>query len=191
MRNRVKKLIKTVTVIILMAGIWHVSASGYMLSKAWLSQYLIKEAWQQTLADKLNHKPWSWADTYPIAELRVKRLAMSGYVLEGSSARNLAFSATHLENSGMPGQNKTIVVSGHRDSHFEYLQNLKIGDEIELNTINGLAAYVVNQINVVNSKNSKIRILNKEELLLTTCYPFGALSAGGNLRFVVYATPVS
>jgi len=66
-----------------------------MLSKAWLSQVLIRQAWQQTLLDKQQHRPWSWADTYPVARLQVPRLAVSSYILEGSSGRNLAFSATH------------------------------------------------------------------------------------------------
>ncbi|VAW34830.1 LPXTG-site transpeptidase family protein, partial [hydrothermal vent metagenome] len=122
------KLKTIVTLMLLTLGLWYVSASGYMLSKAWLSQYLIKAAWEQTLVDKQWHKPWSWADTYPVATLEIPRLSTSSYVLAGTSDRNLAFSITHLSSSGMPGQQKTVVLSGHQDSHFDYLQNLQIGD---------------------------------------------------------------
>ena len=189
---KLKVLISTV---ILCTGLWHVSASGYMLSKSWLSQILIKLAWQQTLLDKQQHKPWSWADTFPVASLQVPRLAVSSYVLEGSSGRNLAFSATHLSQSGMPGQQKTTVISGHNDSHFGYLQQLLIGDEILLTTVENnikkISSYRVSSTQIVDSKKHQLKIFNRDELLLTTCYPFDSLTAGGHLRYVIHAIPVT
>lgn len=189
------KLKTLIISIILLVGVWHVSAAGYMLSKAWLSHYLIKLAWQETVMDKQAHKPWSWADTYPVAKLQVPRLKKSSYILEGSSGRNLAFSATHLAQSGMPGQQKTIVISGHKDSHFEYLQELTLGDKIVLNTIQHnraiTSSYIVYQIKVVDSNTHNLNILNREELLLTTCYPFNILTTAGNMRYVVYAQPMA
>ncbi|VAW36783.1 hypothetical protein MNBD_GAMMA01-634, partial [hydrothermal vent metagenome] len=105
--------------------------------------------------------------------------------------RNLAFSITHLSSSGMPGQQKTVVLSGHQDSHFDYLQNLQIGDKILLKTIDKTTHYYVQRTAVVDSRQQKLKIRNKDELLLTTCYPFNSLTAGGNLRYMVYAVPVT
>lgn len=45
----------------------------YMQAKAHFAQYLIEQAWTKTLADGQSHKPWSWADTYPVAKLSIYR----------------------------------------------------------------------------------------------------------------------
>lgn len=172
-------------------GLWHVSASGYMLAKAYLSQYLIADAWQKTQVDKQSHKPWSWADTYPVFEMSIPRLNQKTIVLEGDTGRNMAFSAAHNPSSGLPGENKTIIVSGHRDSHFEYLQDLKLGDElITTNKKNETIYYKVNRFEVVDSRIQHLIIKNSDELILTTCYPFNALQTGGKYRFAVYAVRI-
>ena len=181
------KVKKIIVLVIVALGFWHVSASAYMLSKAWLSQYLISQSWQQTLDDKQNHKPWSWADTYPIATINFPRIKQSSVVLEGSSGRNLAFSVTHLSASGMPDENKTMILSGHRDSHFAYLHDVQKGDKIIVQTTQGKFSYQVTELRVVDSTKEQLSITNKQELILSTCYPFDALMAGGSLRYVVKA----
>ncbi|GGI84258.1 class GN sortase [Shewanella gelidii] len=40
-----------------------------MQAKAHFAQFLIAQAWQQTLEDQQPHKPWPWADTHPVAQL--------------------------------------------------------------------------------------------------------------------------
>ena len=182
---------KTAVIVVLLSiGLWQVSTSGYMLAKAWLSQILIADAWSQTLKDKQFHKPWSWADTYPIAQLNIPKLNKNSYILEGSSGRNLAFSATHLPQSGMPDENKSMIVSGHNDTHFSYLQFLQIGDEIEVKTISDNHVYKIKQIEIVNSQISQLLIKDKKELILTTCYPFNSLTTGSKQRLVVYASKI-
>lgn len=181
---------KIMTIVLFSLGIWYLSTAGYMLAKAELSQYLIKDAWQQTLKDNKNHKPWSWADTYPVFELSIPRLNKTSYILEGASGRNMAFSAARMQIGGMPGQLKSTIISGHRDSHFGYLKELKVGDKIIANTTTKLTTYQVVSKRIIDSTKEKIQIKKHNELILTTCYPFDALQAGGNLRFVIYAEPI-
>jgi len=175
---------------LLFLGLWQIFSSSYMLAKAHLSQYLITIAWNKTLYDNENHLPWDWADTYPIFELVIPRLGKNNIVLEGASGRNMAFSAAHSYESGMPGKNKSTIVSGHRDSHFKHLQYLGSGDEIIINTVEKSHAYQVAKIEIVDSDIESLYLRNKDELILTTCYPFDAFQTGGSLRFVVYAKPV-
>jgi len=47
-------------------------------------------------------KPWSWADTWPVARIEVKRLHASAIVLAGSSGQALAFGPGHVELAPMP-----------------------------------------------------------------------------------------
>jgi sortase A len=181
---------KLTTLAVLFIGSWFITSSGYMLAKAHLSHYLIADAWQKTLKDNNYHKPWSWADTYPVFEIKVPRIYKSSYILEGASGRNMAFSAAHTSTSGMPGQNKSTIISGHRDSHFDYLQELKLGDEIITYGKSDNQKFKVTGLKVINSRLEKLTIKNKNELILTTCYPFNALKTGGDLRYVVHATPI-
>lgn len=170
-------------------GLYYLFSSGYMLMKAGLSQYFIKQAWQETLGDKQNHKPWSWADTHPVLQLKVPRLLKESYVLQGESGRNMAFSVVHLGSSGMPGDSKSTVLSGHKDSHFNYLKELIIGDDIITQDKYNSHNYKVTSIKIINSKNEKLSIRNTNELILTTCYPFTDFQFGGALRYAVYASP--
>jgi sortase A len=170
-------------------GLWFVGQSGYMLAKSHFAHYLIKDAWQKTLIDDNNHKPWSWADTYPVFEISFPSIGTKNYVLEGANGRNMAFSVAHVSASGMPGQQKTTILSAHRDSHFNYLQHLKIGDEIITTSKNQTTRFRVINTRVINTNSEKLQIRNIKELLLTTCYPFNSIRPGGNLRYVVYAIP--
>jgi len=178
-----------VTVLFVLVGAAQIASSTYMLAKAWLSQVLIDQAWEKTKKDHQPHPPWSWADTYPMAILNFPRLQKKTFVLAGSSARNLAFSATHMRQSGLPGQEKSTLISGHNDSHFSFLQSLIVGDQIIVELMDASHKYCINSIQIINSKKQQLLIKNTDELILSTCYPFNSLTTGGSLRYVVFASP--
>ncbi len=69
-----------------------------MPAKARLAQILLERAFVQTIETGDNVKPWSWADTWPIARIEVKRLNANAIVLHGSSGQALAFGPGHIEN---------------------------------------------------------------------------------------------
>lgn len=178
---------------LLLLGMWQLASASYMWTKAWLSQVLIADAWNKTVDEKKYHKPWSWADGYPIAKLSVPKLQKSRYILSDSSGRNLAFSAAHMPQSGLPGESKSIVIAGHNDSHFAFLPELTIGDEVLLDgLINGQKMtehYLIKSIHIIDSRYEKINVINNKELILVTCYPFDGLSIATTDRYVVKAIP--
>ncbi len=179
--------IKFILAAVLTVGSWQVGSSVYLLAKAHLAQYLIADAWQETLADGQPHPPWSWADTHPVARLNFPTLTETTYVLEGASGRNMAFGPVHTQSSGMPGTPISTVISAHNDSHFSFLGQLKLTDVIQIETLDGAYSYRVSDIRVVDSDQHQISINQRDELILTTCYPFNALQTGGNLRYQVTA----
>jgi sortase A len=186
-KNRKHVWIRLILAAVLTVGSWQVGSSVYLLAKAHLAQYLIADAWQETLADGQPHPPWSWADTHPVARLNFPTLAETTYVLEGASGRNMAFGPVHSETSGMPGTSISTVISAHNDSHFSFLGQLKMEDVIQIETLKGAFSYRVSDIRVVDSDKQQISIQQRDELILTTCYPFNALQTGGNLRYQVTA----
>jgi len=156
--------------------------------KAWLAQQLLQQAWAETLNDGDIHRPWTWADHWPVARLRAPGEGVDLIVLEGDSGNVLAFAPGHAIRSGMPGDSRTLVISGHRDTHFRFLEGLGPGEVLELEAHNGRYRYRVTETGIRDSRDSDIVIRDGvEELILVTCYPFDAPMAGGSLRYLVRA----
>ena len=175
----------------------------YMQAKAHFAQYLIEQAWTKTLADGQSHKPWSWADTYPVAKLSIYReqaanndieaeLNDSLYVLAGASGRNLAFGPSLVLSSAPAGQKGNTVIAGHRDTHFAILNGMAVGRRLSLQTLKGNnIIYEVVATQVVHETETQFMAPSADNrLTLITCYPFDALQGGAELRFVVQAIPV-
>ncbi len=159
--------------------------------KAEIAQHLLERAWLQTLAGEPDAKPWPWADTHAIAVLEVPRLGLREIVLEGSSGRNLAFGPT-LVNTGRIERTSDRVLSGHRDTHFSFLKELKTGDLLRLRTRTGISDYRVRWQQAVDSRQQPLRIdEGVDRLTLLTCYPFDSPVGGGPMRWVVTALPES
>jgi sortase A len=82
------------------------------------------------------------------------------------------------------------VISGHRDTHFRFLRELRPGDRLQLSGRGGSRWYAVGDLEVVDSSRLELVIdPGLERLSLVTCYPFDAPLAGGPLRYVVTAYP--
>ena len=157
--------------------------------KAEFAQHLLEISWSRTMEGETDAKPWPWADTRAIAILEVPRLGQRLIVLEGSSGRNLAFGPT-LVNTGSVDNTADRVLSGHRDTHFSFLQDLETGDLLRLRTATEIRDYHVSWQETVDSRQQQLLIDEGiERLTLLTCYPFNAPSAGGPLRWVVTAVP--
>jgi len=168
-------------------------AAGIALQAAWipmkagLAQVLLQRSWETQKIGK-DLRPWPWADTHAIAKLEVPRLAIEQIVLEGSSGRNLAFGPTLAENTE---QLQDWIINGHRDTHFRFLQDLRAGDLLSLETVEGVQTFQVETLEVIDSR--EVELVLEPGLLrlsLVTCYPFDAATAGGPLRLVVTAMPV-
>ena len=70
---------------------------AYIHAKALVAQVLLERAFEKTIATGRETKPWSWADTWPVARIEVKRLHARAIVLAGSSGQALAFGPGHVE----------------------------------------------------------------------------------------------
>jgi sortase A len=157
--------------------------------KAELAQWLIERSWQQTLAGETQSRPWPWADTRPAAVLWIPSHGIRQLVLDGNSGRNLAFGPVFLDGT-VNGRDR--VISGHRDTHFRFLAALREGELIRVTTRHASQWFEVREMEVVDSRYQEIVIEpGLERISLVTCFPFDQLLAGGPLRYVVTALPVS
>lgn len=80
------------------------------------------------------------------------------------------------------------MISGHRDTHFSFLQNLNINDALHLQTTDKTSSYQVYDLQIVDSRSYTLpRHTEQNILVLVTCYPFNSVTTGGTLRFLIYA----
>lgn len=170
-------------------GFWQLGHGAYIPAKAWLAQALMQHAWQRAEGGSQQPAPWPWADTWPVARLLAKKGAVELIVLEGGSGRTLAFGPGHLGISALPGESGNSIIAGHRDTHFQFLQELSVGEMLQLESPGGdIHRYEISHIDVVDSRRASLVLDTGEPTLtLVTCYPFAALEPGGPMRYVVSA----
>jgi len=175
--------------VVLLLGIVQAAQGGWIHAKALLAQVLLESAWQRTLAGETEVRPWSWADTWPVARLRFPDQGASMVVLEGASDRVMAFAPGRLHGSAYPGQPGACVIAGHRDTHFAVLEKVKTGDLVLLEDaaatlheyrVTGTAVVDQNEVGVLECDDERC-------LVLVTCWPFAAIQPGSHKRFVVLA----
>jgi sortase A len=172
--------------------LWGFGNAGYIHAKATLAQVLMHAAWERSLATGAATKPWPWVDTWPVAVLEVPRLRRRQYVLAGASGRSLAFGPALSPAAKQPGEVGRVVVSGHRDTHFAFLRELKVGDRIWLSDARGKHAYEITGFEVADARRMRIGTeADDARLALVTCWPFDAVTPGGPLRYVVEAKLVA
>ena len=161
---------------------------AYIHAKAYVAQILLERAFAATLVTGQVTRPWSWADTWPVARIRVKRLHVSAIVLAGSSGQALAFGPGHVEQTADAGERGIAVYAAHRDTHFRFLKDVVIGDEIAVTRSDGRTfRYRVDDASVVRFDASGIDAASTGyELVLSTCWPFDAVTDGPE-RYILHA----
>lgn len=186
------KRLRMVAVLVMFAGTALTGRAAYMHAKAELAGVLIRRAWQQTIETGKPHAPWPWADTHPVARMRIPRLGYDEMVLEGATPRTLAFGPAHLMSGAAFGEHGNLVLAGHRTSWFKPLEKISAGDEVKIEWLDGKRnlrrrSYRVTEIRVVRPQDVTLLAQTSDDTLtLITCYPFGA-SPTSPERFVVRA----
>lgn len=195
-----RRLSSIVIVILFSISLWQLAAANWIQGKAIIAQHLLNSSWDRTLADLKSddadksaiHKPWPWADTWPVAKLIVPQYGIEQIILAGDSGSSLAFGPGYSLASATPNGSGTTMISGHRDTHFSFLSTLKLNDTLLIQTADKTIRYQIYDLQVVDGKTYTLQQNSDEQtLVLVTCYPFDALTAGGDSRYLVYASALS
>jgi len=184
-----KTIHRIVFTLLFFTGSIMVGQSFYMSAKAEVAQYLIGSAWNSRLSNQPAVKPWPWADIQAVAKIEVPRLHITQYIMSDSSGEALAFGAGHLVKTALPAKIGHSMIAGHRDSHFEFLQDLIVGDQIIVsNYLGETQIYRVNSAYQIDVReDALIHYQDHVGLTLITCYPFNNLANQGPLRWIVEA----
>ncbi len=179
--------------LMMVVGTWQLAQAGWIHAKAALAQQLISRSWTQARGSGLPRRPWPGADMRPVARLTFPGRGVDLYVLDNASARALAFGPAHVGGSAMPGGSGNSVIVAHRDTHFAFLREVAINDEIDVEGARGAKTrYRVREVTIIDQGES--RVLDDAgyaQLTLITCYPFDAVMPGTRLRYVVVADRIA
>lgn len=101
-------------------------------------------------------------------------------IYHGTSTEVLSRGAGHLENTAFPigGENTHSVISAHTayptETFFDYLTDMKEGDEFYIHVLNRVLTYQVDQIKVVLPDNTHDLYVEEGRDLVTllTCTPY-------------------
>ncbi len=166
------------------------SISGAVIkAKAFAAQLLLEDAWDRTLAGETQTKPWPWADVWPVLKIEAPRLQKSAITLSGVSGQAMAFGPGLMDETPTPGDPGMSIIAAHRDTHFKFLKNIAIGDDILITRPDGnILRFVVAETRIVNAIRSGLYVDGATpQIALVTCWPFDA-ALRGDERFVVIAT---
>ena len=178
---------RTLALALLLGGLMLGAYAVSVPAKAVVAQILLQRAWHATRHEGAPHRPWPGAEHWPVARLHFPTLDESHIVLEGDGGHVLAFAPGRNPRSAQPGTPGTTVISAHRDTHFNRLGALQVGDPITLEHEGGSTDYRVSTTRVVDARDTTIAIRDRHELVLVTCWPLRAIAPGGPHRFVVFA----
>jgi sortase A len=157
-------------------------------AKAAVAQVLLERAFARSAATGQPVKPWPWADTWPVARISFPRLRRAVIVLDGASGQALAFGPGHVAGTPDAGDRGVAVYAAHRDTHFALLGQLKAGDEIVVDRIDGRQArFRMAGGQVVRWDASGVDPhAPGRALALATCWPLDG-KAHGPMRYLVWA----
>ncbi|WP_047979547.1 class D sortase [Ornithinibacillus contaminans] len=112
-------------------------------------------------------------------------------IIEGTDQEELKKGVGHYIGSAYPTQQDQIVLSGHRETVFQNLGDLVVGDQIIIEMPDAAYSYEVTSTDIVDAADRNvIRSTAPDELLtLTTCYPFNFIGDAPE-RYIIYAKPV-
>jgi sortase A len=125
-----------------------------------------------------------------LGRIEIPRVGVSSLVLEGVSGATLRRGVGHIAGTPLPRLTRlpgNLGLAGHRDTVFRGLKDIRKGDSINLDTLNGSYSYVVDWAQVVDPDDvGVLAASNQPELTLVTCYPFYYVGSAPE-RFVVRA----
>jgi len=123
----------------------------------------------------------------PLGRIEISAIGLAAMIQEGTDARTLQHGLGHIPGTPLPGQQGNVAITGHRDTFFRPLRNIRKDDEITLITLNGSYRYRVDLTQVVEPEDIEVLADSDDAVLtLVTCYPFYFVGPAPK-RFIVRA----
>ncbi|MGB2711014.1 MAG: class E sortase [Conexibacter sp.] len=123
----------------------------------------------------------------PIGRIEIPSIGADFVVVQGTDGATLRKGPGHYPDTSFPGLGATVAVAGHRTTYlapFRKVDQLRAGDEIELEMPYGRFAYAVQRTRIVPPSALWVtRDVGYERLVLSACHPLYSAAE----RIVVFA----
>jgi sortase A len=126
-----------------------------------------------------------------MGRLEIPSANVSVMVLDGTDDVTLDRAVGHIEGTAGPGESGNFGIAGHRDGFFRGLQHVQVGDEMSFASLDGLARYEIEAIDIVAPE--AVEVLDPTDhasMTLVTCYPFYYVGSAPK-RYIVKGRRVS
>jgi sortase A len=184
--------------VVIGVGVWQIVETKFQTDTSLKEAKKIVAQAESREADNLDEEtpqkaekiePPNFGDT--VGLLTIPEINAELAIVEGTDPNDLKKGVGHYKGSYFPGENGQIVLSGHRDTVFRRLGELKPGDRFEVQMENGKFTYELTQTKIVDADDRTIITLQntKEELIVITCYPFRFVGDAPE-RYIIYANPI-
>ncbi|MGM0878351.1 MAG: class D sortase [Bacillota bacterium] len=126
-----------------------------------------------------------------IGELLIPKLDQAFPIYQGTDDQVLKKGVGHVANSALPGENNHSILSGHRDTVFSGLEELKENEKFIVTTKAGEFLYKIKKIRIVDADDQTVMTPKPKAMLtLTTCYPFDFIGAAPQ-RYIITGELIS
>ncbi len=191
---------KYLSILFIILGVGFLAYGGFQLFQSNVSQEKrlteARDFVSETIVDRtkdsesLQDIEYNFDTGETIGTLYIPRLDREIAIVEGTDEEELAQGVGHFKDTGLPGENKQILLSGHRDSVFRDFGELVDGDEFHIRMEQGTFVYAFKDSVIVDADDrTVIDPSRKDEFLtLSTCYPFSFIGSAPD-RYVIHAYP--
>src|SRR5436309_4647243 len=97
----------------------------------------------------------SWGSSL-VGRIELPRLGLSAMIGEGIDGFTLLHAVGHVPGTALPGQPGNVAVSGHRDSFFRSLRNVRVNDLVKIVTPSGSFFYRVDSTDIVTPDRTDV-----------------------------------
>ena len=159
---------KTLSTALLVLGLLLLAYVGIEYGSMFLAQNRLAHEWQ--LQQK--NPPAPGVPTVTLTRLTIPKINLDSVIVEGTDNKSLLLGPGHMEDTAIPGKLGNSVISGHRDTFFRHIYELKKGDPILVERAGKTFEYHVTGKKVVEPDDlSVVRPSSDAQLTLITCYP--------------------
>jgi len=182
-------MLRTFCAILIVGGLVIAGFGGYSRWVARQGEQEAEQQWEQQLTQLKPSVPAAArtrrGDT--VARLSIERLDSHWVVIEGAEKEELERAPGHLVETALPGSQGNCVIAGHRDTQFRVLRNVKIGEDITVESGGRTFVYRVTDRKIVAPTDTRaLGATATATLTLLTCYPFYYVGPAPK-RFIIRA----
>lgn len=123
----------------------------------------------------------------PEGILRIPSVDLELPVFSGTQEANMTRGAGRLQDTAPLGEPGNTAIAAHRDGYFRALKDVRLGDEILVETLDGPLRYEIVDLSIVEPDD--VSVLDPTPgttITLVTCYPFYFVGSAPQ-RYIVRA----